>query len=293
VRILVTGTQGQIARSLAEKVSLGATDHDLIFAGRPQLDLAAPDSIASVIRDCRPNLILSVAAYTKVDQAEAEPALAMAVNGLAPGVIGRTAKSIDAAVIHVSTDYVFDGSGVDAWHESDPANPQSEYGRSKLAGEVELAASGARHTIVRTAWVYSPFGQNFVKTMLRLADAHDTIRVVDDQFGNPTSALDIADALLKMADRGKEGPAFEGEIYHLAGSGAVSWAQFAEEIFKGSVARGGPHAMVEGIPTSQYPTLATRPANSRLDCSRFAQTFGVALREWRESLSETLDRLIL
>lgn len=289
MRILVTGRDGQVARSLAERG--GA--HELIFAGRPELDLADFDSIERAVREARPDLVVSAAAYTAVDRAEDEPELAMRVNGEAPGVLARAAREAGAPILHLSTDYVFDGNLDRPWHEADPVAPPGVYGESKLAGEEAVAASGATYAIVRTAWVYSPFGANFVKTMLRLAESRDELNVVEDQVGCPTSALDIADALLAVAAawRGDEERG-ANRIYHFAGTGETDWAIFARAIFAESERLGGPAARVNGIPSSAYPTKAKRPANSRLDCTRFAETFGHRAPEWRESLAPVVSRLI-
>ncbi len=289
MKILVTGREGQVACALAER----AGDRDIVFVGRPDFDLADEVSIARTIAATRPDLVVSAAAYTAVDQAEDEPKAAMAINGNAPGHIGRAAAAIGARVLHLSTDYVFDGSGERAWRESDPTGPAAVYGRTKLAGEQALAASGATYAILRTAWVYSPFGNNFVKTMLRLAETRDSLNVVNDQHGNPTSALDIADAVLAVADRWKAEPAHGANaIYHFAGTGTTNWADFARAIFAESERQGGPVCEVTGIPSSEYPTKAERPANSRLDSSKFADTFGHAAPRWQESLATTVERLL-
>ena len=267
MRILVTGRDGQVARSLAE--CAGETTHDLVFAARPGLDLADPDSIRRTIADVRPGLILSCAAYTAVDQA---------------GELG-------APVIHLSTDYVFDGSGTRPWREDDPVAPLGVYGRTKLAGERALAASDARWAVVRTAWVYSPFGHNFVKAMLRLAGSRDELGVVSDQYGNPTSALDIARALLAMADRSDD-EAIWNRVYHFAGTGDASWADFAEAVFAIGAEAGGPSARVNKIGTADFPTKARRPANSRLDCDAFADRFDYRAPQWRAALEPVVRRLI-
>lgn len=287
--ILVTGRDGQVAQSLAER----GAQRDLTFVARPEFDLADPDSIDRVIAQVKPSLVISAAAYTAVDQSEDEPELAMAINGDAPGHIGRAAAEIGAPVIHLSTDYVFDGSGTRAWREDDPTGPIGVYGKTKLAGEQALAASGANYAILRTAWVYSPFGNNFVKTMLRLAESRDALNVVNDQHGNPTSALDIADALLAVVDRWQADPGHgAGAIYHFGGTGTTTWADFARAIFAQSEKLGGPTCKVTGIPASDYPTKAARPANSRLDCDRFEATFGHRAPRWEDSLEETLARLL-
>jgi dTDP-4-dehydrorhamnose reductase len=290
MRILVTGRNGQVAQSLAERV--GAA-HELVFADRPGFDLADAASIMRTVEQARPDLVFSVAAFTAVDKAESERGLAMAVNGEGPGVLARAAAAIGAPIVHLSTDYVFDGSSGRPYRESDPVAPLGVYGETKLAGEQAIAASGARFAILRTAWVYSPFGNNFVKTMLRLAADRDELTVVDDQHGCPTSAMDIAAAMFRVADVWATEPGHGGDaIYHLAGNGDTNWADFARAIMAFSAARGGPSASVRGIPTSAYPTPARRPANSRLDSGRFAKAFGYRAPEWRASLEPVVARLI-
>jgi len=289
VKILVTGRDGQVAQSLAERHG----GHELVFAARPDLDLADPASIERTVAAVNPALVISAAAYTAVDKAEEEPDLAMAINGEGPGVLARAAAKTGAPVIHLSTDYVFDGSLDRPWREDDPVAPLGVYGATKLAGEQAIAASGAAYAILRTAWVYSPFGGNFVKTMLRLAETRDALTVVEDQHGCPTSALDIADGIMAVAAAWQTDPAHGANAaYHLAGTGETHWADFARAIFAESAKRGGPVAEVTGIPSSGYPTRATRPANSRLDCSRMANVFGYRAPRWQASLAEVMDRLL-
>lgn len=287
MKILVTGRDGQVAQSLAERHG----GHELVFAGRPGLDLADSASIERTVTAVNPDLVISAAAYTAVDKAEDEPGLAMAVNGEGPGVLARAAARIGAPVIHLSTDYVFDGSLDRPWREDDSVAPLGVYGATKLAGEQAVAASGATHAILRTAWVYSPFGNNFVKTMLRLAETRDSLNVVEDQYGCPTSALDIADGIMAVV-AGLQSARGANSIYHLAGTGETHWADFARAIFAESTKRGGPVAEVTGIPSSGYPTRAVRPANSRLDCTRLAQIFGYRAPRWEESLAQVMDRLL-
>lgn len=289
MRILVTGRDGQVAQSLAECV----TDDELVFAARPDLDLADPKSVEDAILTIGPDVIVSAAAYTAVDRAEDEPGVAMAVNGRAPGVIGHAAARIGAAVIHLSTDYVFDGSLDRPWREDDPVGPLGVYGRTKLAGEQALAATGARHAILRTAWVYSPFGANFVKTMLRLAADRDIVRVVDDQIGSPTAAADIAAGIMAVIAGWRVGAASDREgIFHLAGAGTASWADLASATFAASRRLGGPSAAVEGIASRDYPTRAARPANSRLDTRRFRDAFDHVPPDWQRSLDRVVARLV-
>jgi dTDP-4-dehydrorhamnose reductase len=217
----------------------------------------------------------------------------MAVNGEAPGVLARAAARIGAPIIHLSTDYVFDGSSDRPYREDDPVAPLGVYGATKLAGEQAIEASGACYAILRTAWVYSPFGNNFVRTMLRLAKDRDEIAVVEDQRGCPTSAFDIADAMLGVAGIWTAEPGRGANaVYHLAGGGETNWADFARAVLAFSAARGGPTASVKGIPTSAYPTPAKRPANSRLDSSRFAETFGYRPPPWAASLGPVVTRLL-
>lgn len=290
MKILVTGRDGQVAQSLAERHG----GHELVFAGRPELDLAGPASIERTVAAVNPALVISAAAYTAVDKAEDEPALAMAVNGEGPGVLARAAAKIGAPVIHLSTDYVFDGSLDRPWREDDPVSPLGVYGATKLAGEQAIAASGANYAILRTAWVYSPFGANFVKTMLRLAEIRSSLTVVADQYGNPTSALDIAEALMTVADEWRRNPLHGlDKVYHFAGRDETNWADFARAIFAESAVRGGPVAEVADIATSDYPTRASRPVNSRLECARFSETFGFRAPPLRHSLATVMDRLIL
>lgn len=289
MRILVTGREGQVARSLAAR---GAR-HELIFAGRPELDLAEPASIEPLVTAVAPDLIVSAAAYTAVDKAEDEPEAAMAVNCDGPAALARAAARIGAPIVHLSTDYVFDGGLDRPWREDDPVAPLGVYGETKLAGERAVAASGAHYAILRTAWVYSPFGNNFVKTMLRLAESRPEINVVADQIGCPTSAFDIAEAVLAIADAWQgDRSAGAGEIHHFAGPESVSWADFARAIFAGSAALAGPCTAVHDIPTSAYPTRARRPANSRLNSTKFAARFGYRARPLSVALDEVLRRLI-
>lgn len=289
MKILVTGRDGQVARSLAER----GADRDLIFAGRPELDLADPLSIERAILAVKPDLIVSAAAYTQVDAAEDEPELAMAVNDAAPGIIGKVAARIGAGVIHLSTDYVFDGTQDRPYREDDPVAPLGVYGRSKLGGEQSLAASGARYVVLRTAWVYGPFGRNFLKTMLTLAGTRDTVSVVADQYGCPTSALDIADAILQLADHWRDyPPSALDQVYHLTGAGVANWADFARAIFAESARLSGPSAEVIDITSDAFPSKVRRPANSSLDNTRIAAKLDIRLRDWR-LVSRLVTRHIL
>ncbi|HEY0312466.1 MAG TPA: dTDP-4-dehydrorhamnose reductase [Allosphingosinicella sp.] len=289
--ILVLGREGQLARSLAERAA--AHGVAVRFVGRPDVDLADPDSLRRAVRASSAEIIVNAAAHTAVDQAEDEPDLAYAFNVAGPKALAEAAQEAGARLVHISTDYVFDGSGDRPWREDDPTGPRSVYGRTKLEGEAAVRAALRDHAILRTAWVYSPFGRNFVKTMLGVAQSRPVLRVVDDQVGNPTSAFDIADGILTMIAAWREEPALGlGRTYHLAGTGAVSWAGFAREIFALSGARAGPSAEVEAITTAEFPAKAPRPLNSRLDSTRFADTFGYRAPHWQDSLAAVVDRLL-
>jgi len=291
-RILVTGRDGQVVRALLERGRLSA-DLQIVALGRPQLDLAEPGRIAAALAAERPDLIVSAAAYTAVDQAETEEPLAMLINATAAGAIADSARTLGVPLIHLSTDYVFDGSKAGPYVETDPVAPLGAYGRSKYAGEQAVTAATPDHVILRTAWVYSPFGRNFLKTMLQLATGRDHLRVVDDQIGNPTAALEIAEGILAVARNllASRDPLLRG-TFHMTAAGSASWADFAIEIFACSKTNGGPFAMVERIPSSAYPTPARRPKNSQLDCTRLVQVHGVALPDWRQSMAAIVIRLL-
>ncbi len=269
MKILVTGKQGQVARCLADR----AGEHpelELVFAARTGteflLDLAKPASIRAAVRAAKPDVIINAAAYTAVDKAEDEPELAMQVNGIAPGLLAAEAAACGARIIHISTDYVFDGELDRPYLPSDPVNPIGVYGKTKLTGEEAVRTATSDFVIVRTAWVYSPYGKNFYKTMLRLAETRDEISVVDDQIGNPTSAYEIADGLLAICeDWLKGGKRCLGRIIHLVGPQEMTWCGFARKIFAESAAIGGPDCHVNAISTADYPTKAKRPMNSRLE----------------------------
>jgi dTDP-4-dehydrorhamnose reductase len=289
--ILVIGRAGQLALSLAERAA--AQEIPLAFAGRPEADLADPEGLRRIVRESGASIVINAAAYTAVDRAEDEPDAARAANAVAPGVLASAAKESGARLIHVSTDYVFDGTGDRPWREDDPVSPAGVYGRTKLEGEQAVREALPGHVIVRTAWVYSPFGANFVKTMLNVARTRPELQVVEDQVGNPTSALDFADGLFAILSAWKRDPERGlGATFHLAGTGSTSWANFAREIFALSRARGGPSAEVRGIASADWPAKAPRPLNSRLDSNLFARTFGYCAPPWRESLAPVVDRLL-
>ena len=293
MRLVVTGTAGQVAECLVERgMALG---HVVIPLGRPHLDLARDDAAAmrAALAVAAPEAIVSAAAYTAVDKAENEPDQAAAVNTTGAGRLAEAAQAMGVPLVHLSTDYVFSGEGDRAWREDDPTGPQGVYGATKLAGEHAVFAACPDSAVLRTAWVYSPFGTNFVKTMLRLAETREELGVVADQIGNPTSALDIADGVLAVAAnllRSGDG-ALRG-VFHMAGNGETSWAGLAEAIFAASAARGGPAARVKPITSAEYPTPAARPANSRLDCTKLAREHGVRLPAWQGSLDTVIGRLL-
>ncbi|MET3597485.1 dTDP-4-dehydrorhamnose reductase [Mesorhizobium shonense] len=292
MRLAVTGREGQVALSLIE-AARGREDVEVVAVGRPALDLARPETVFPALAAARPDIVVSAAAYTNVDQAEDEKELAFTVNATGAGKVAEAAAGLGVPVIHLSTDYVFDGAKDGAYVVTDATAPLGVYGASKLAGEKAVAAANPRHLILRTAWVYSPFGKNFVKTMLRLASDRDEISVVADQWGNPTSALDIADAILHAAatfDRDKAFDAFG--VYHLVGTGETNWSGFARHIMEASQALGGPHASVRDIATTDYPTKAKRPPNSRLSSVKFKDVLQWRAPPWRASVEAVASRLV-
>ena len=287
--VLVTGANGQVGTELAR---LRWPDGwDVVALGRDRLDLADPASIADVIGERAWDAIINAGAYTAVDRAETEQTNAWAVNAVGPAALGQACRDAGIPLVQVSTDYVFAGDKAGAWEVGDAIAPLGVYGASKAGGELAVRASGARHAIVRTAWVVSSHGGNFVKTMLRLAE-RGQVRVVADQQGSPTGAADLARALATITQRLVRDPALPGGTYHFSNAGRTTWADFAREIFRQSAARGGPHAAVEGIATSDYPTPARRPANSLLSHEAIAAAFGIQPRPWQAALSDILDDLI-
>lgn len=292
MRVAVTGREGQLVQALAER-ALG-TDVTLIAVGRPELDLARPETIAPVLAVARPDLVVNAAAFTAVDRAEGEDAAAFAVNGTGAGEVAKAARSLGLPVIQISTDYVFDGALDRPYREADATGPVSAYGHSKLAGEQAVEAATPDHAILRTAWVYSPFGANFVRTMLRLGQERDEVSVVADQIGSPTSALDIADAVLVVARNLVSRPddmSLRG-VFHMAARDEASWAELAEAVFAEAAAGGRRPVRVRHITTAEYPTAARRPANSRLDGARLAAVHGIVLPDWRGSLKACVARLL-
>ena len=276
--ILVFGKSGQVATELQRR-------GDAVALGRDAVDVTETGACERAIRDHAPRVVINASAYTAVDKAETEAEKALALNAKAPGDMARACAVIGIPFLHVSTDYVFDGSGDRPWREADPVAPLNVYGRSKLAGEQAVRAAGGNAAILRTSWVFSAHGTNFVKTMLRLAETRDSLSVVADQIGGPTPATDIASALLRMGHGMMQGQT--GGIYHFAGQPPVSWADFARAIFD----EAGRAVTVADIPTSDYPTPARRPLNSRLDCSALARDFGIEPPDWRAGLRAVLADL--
>ncbi|MCW2284376.1 dTDP-4-dehydrorhamnose reductase [Rhodoblastus acidophilus] len=287
MRLVVTGRDGQVTRALQ---ALAGPDLEVVALGRDAFDLAAEGDATAVFAQVRPDVIVNAGAYTAVDKAESERELAFAVNGRGAGRVARAAAALNVPVIQISTDYVFDGSGEKPWRESDAVGPLGAYGASKSAGEEAVRAATPNHAILRTSWVYAPWGANFVKTMLRLAQTRPELQVVADQWGAPTSALDIAQGVVAVARNLLARPHDETlrGVFHMTAQGETTWADFAREIFAQSAAHGGASANVVSIPTSGYPTPAKRPPNSRLSTQKLADTHGVRLPHWRDGLKRVM-----
>lgn len=292
MKILVAGAQGQLARALvgAARARDGV---DVVALGRPRLDLLDKAAIAEAFAAIQPDLVVNAAAYTAVDKAESDAGAAFAVNRDGAVALAAAADRHACPIIHVSTDYVFDGAKGEPYVETDPVNPASVYGRSKLEGEIAVRAANPRHLILRTAWLYAPYGQNFLRTMVRLAREQPQLRVVGDQRGNPTYVPHLADAILAIAAQlGAGGRAADAwGVYHAAADGETTWAGFAAEIVRVGTQHGIPAVPVSPIATAEYPTPAVRPANSRLDCSRLVRVFGAKLPPWQQGVSECVARL--
>ncbi|MCX7568029.1 dTDP-4-dehydrorhamnose reductase [Sulfitobacter sp. F26169L] len=279
MRILVFGKTGQVATELQ-------LQGDVTALGRDAADLSDPAACAAAIDAGSWDAVINAAAYTAVDKAEEEEALAQVINGDAPAAMAQACAQHAIPFIHISTDYVFEGSGTDPWRVSDPVSPQNAYGRTKLAGEEGVRAAGGQHAILRTSWVFSAHGNNFVKTMLRLSDTRDALSVVADQIGGPTPAAAIAATVLDMAHQMKTDPN-KGGTYHYGGTPAVSWADFARKIF----ALSDRSVTVTGIPTADYPTPASRPLNSRMDGTTLQTDFNIAQPDWKAGLCDVLKTL--
>ncbi|MFM1902455.1 MAG: hypothetical protein RLZZ440_355 [Planctomycetota bacterium] len=293
MRILLLGKNGQVGwelqRSLAILGEVVACDFD--SPGELRADFTDPESLAPLVRRLRPDAIVNAAAHTAVDKAESEPAVAATINATAPGVLAREAAAIGAALIHYSTDYVFDGSGDEPRSEDAPTGPLSEYGRTKLAGEEAVRQAGGHHAILRTSWVYAARGHNFIRTMLRLAAEREELRVIDDQVGAPTGAELLADVTAVVLRRLVADPSVGG-TYHCVAAGETTWHGFAQFIIDWARDRGQPvkvaRERVLPVPTSEYPTPARRPHNSRLDTAKLRQTFDLVLPPWQHGVERML-----
>ena len=295
MKILLTGKNGQVGFELQRALApLG----EVVAVDQHECDLSNPDAIRQLVAKVAPQVIINPAAYTAVDKAESEQQLAQAINGTAPGVFGEEAARLGALVIHYSTDYVFDGCVSGAYLESDTPNPQSVYGKTKLAGEKALQASGADHLIFRTSWVFGAHGANFAKTMLRLAAEREGLKIVADQFGAPTSAALLADVTAQVLGQykrqGRTG--FPFGLYHLVAGGCTTWHEYAQTVVRAALAAGKPLKLtaddIVPITTADYPLPAPRPANSRLDTQRLRETFGLELPAWQSGLGHVLQQIL-
>lgn len=296
MRILLFGKNGQVGSAL---VPVLATRGELIALGRESLDglsgdLSEPQRIAETIRRVAPDVIINAAAYTAVDRAEEETALAHRINAEAPTAMARACRESGALLVQYSTDYVFGGEGARPWREEDPVAPINAYGRAKLAGEEGVIASGCRHLIFRTSWVYSASGHNFLKTMLRLSAERDKLQVIDDQWGVPTGATLIAETTVKAIDVGDVNSAMHG-IYHLAPAGETTWYRYACYVIERARNLGWPVIVapddIVPVGTEAFPTPAKRPLNSRLDCHRLEQSLGTRMPDWREGVAAVVDEI--
>ncbi|WP_454752353.1 dTDP-4-dehydrorhamnose reductase [Cupriavidus necator] len=294
--LLVTGSSGQVGFELRRSLApLG----QVVALDRNACDLSRPDDIRRVVREYRPDVIVNPAAYTAVDKAETEAELAYAINGTAAGVFAEEAKALGCLLVHYSTDYVFDGTKERAYVEADPVNPQSIYGKSKLAGEQAIAAVCGRALILRTCWVAGAHGSNFAKTILRLGKERDSLRVIADQFGAPTTASLIADVTAQIVARQwlfGDRQSFASGTYHLAAGGETTWHAYATEVLRYAKGRGvelkADANCIEAIPTPAYPLPASRPANSRLDTTLLRKTFDIHLPDWKQGVHFLLDQIL-
>ncbi len=287
-RLLVTGCKGQVGAEVMRRAPLHG--HAAVGCDLPELDITDPAGVAAALDGCA--VLINAAAYTAVDKAESEPERAYAVNETGPRVLAAACAARGVPLLHISTDYVFDGSKAGAWVEDDPVAPLGVYGASKAAGEAAVRETWPDHLILRTSWVYAAHGGNFVHTMLRLGAERDELRVVDDQIGAPTAAGDIAEALLIVAGAYARGDRDRFGTFHYTAEGTTSWAGFADAIFDAAAYVWGRRPVVTPIPTAAYPTPARRPANSVLDCSRIIAAFAPPRRPWRVALTEVMDEIV-
>lgn len=285
MRILITGCHGQVGSSLAEQLSNRENTEVLAF-DREHLDITSQDAVNAAVAEFKPSIIINAAAHTAVDKAEEEIDLSYAINRDGPKYLALAAQSVDAAILHISTDYVFEGNKAGEYVEADTTNPQGVYGKSKLAGEIAVVQACEKHVILRTAWVFGDNGNNFVKTMLRLGENRDSLSIVGDQFGGPTYAGDIANALIQIAKRITQGDTVEYGVYHYSGLPHVSWFDFADAIFDVAVEQGVlvKKPNLTSIATDQYPTPAKRPSNSRLSTEKITLGFSVEASDWKAAL---------
>ncbi len=291
MKILITGKSGQVAQALSHVHD--PARHDLVFLGRPEIDLADPATLREPVLRAAPDIIFSVAAHTQVDRCEAEEAAAFAINATSPGVLARTAAELDIPIVHLSTDYVFDGIAGAPYVETDEARPVNVYGRSKLAGEQAVAAATARHAVVRVTWVYSMFGANFVKGMLNLARTQAEIGVVDDQVACPTPALDLAAGLFAMAGplTATPAPPYHG-LFHGAGATPVDRFSFAEAAFTAAARRGHPMPRLKRVKSADFSAAAARPPYSALDSHKLSAVYGVAIPGWQDALDGVVAAIL-
>ena len=282
-KFLITGANGQVGYCLTQQLQ---GEHEILAVGRNELDITDQSAVKKAIENFCPNVIINAAAHTAVDRAETEIELSKAINVKGPQYLAEAAKSVGAAILHISTDYVFDGQRAGKYKESDATDPQGVYGRTKLEGEQAVAAANDKFIVLRTAWVFGEHGNNFVKTMLRLAKTRDTLGVVADQVGGPTYAGDIAKALIQIAEKIIAGEKVEYGVYHLTGEPYVSWYEFAKAIFAEAVSQNvlEKSPLMNAITTADYPTPAKRPANSCLDLTKIQQVFGIQPSDWQKAL---------
>ncbi|MEZ9596457.1 dTDP-4-dehydrorhamnose reductase [Shewanella sp. 10N.261.52.F9] len=286
MRVLITGCYGQVGSSLTEQLAKD-TNTEVLALDRDSLDITNQKAVNAAVTEFKPTIIINAAAHTAVDKAEEEVELSYAINRDGPKYLAQAAQDVGAAILHISTDYVFEGNKVGEYVESDITNPQGVYGNSKLAGEIAVSEACSKHVILRTAWVFGENGNNFVKTMLRLGAAQDKLSIVGDQYGGPTYAGDIANALIQIAKRIEQGGAIEFGIYHFSGLPHVSWYEFAETIFDTAVRQGLIHKKpsLNSITTEKYPTPAKRPSSSRLCTDKINNVFSIEASDWKMALN--------
>ncbi|MEZ9539107.1 dTDP-4-dehydrorhamnose reductase [Shewanella sp. 10N.286.51.B8] len=286
MRVLITGCYGQVGCSLTEQLAKDANT-EVLALDRDSLDITNQEAVNATFTEFKPTIIINAAAHTAVDKAEEEVELSYAINRDGPKYLAQAAQDVGAAILHISTDYVFEGNKIGEYKESDTTNPQGVYGVSKLAGEVAVAEACDKHIILRTAWVFGENGSNFVKTMLQLGATRDALNIVGDQFGGPTYAGDIANALIQIAKRIEQGDAIEYGLFHFSGLPHVSWCEFAETIFDKALEQDviNKKPFISSITTEQYPTPAKRPSNSRLSTDKISNIFSIEASDWKMALN--------